>query len=256
MGRSGVSQLEGSIGCGGKARAVVWRRRWRWRWWAFLASVLRSLRTRAPVERAVWTPMLQVPPRELRRWWLGARVASRRTWRSPGVHRRRQSPQASSSWAPRPRRLWAPPRRRSPSASGRQPAAPRRRAPSAARALSPLLPEPHPSGPWPSASGAPWRRLSLRARAPTSAAWAPPSPRPWKPRRWRRRRSWRSCQTSAAEARCPWLGLGDEVRERKKPTIVRGLVSVRVCVVTVGTPHGVCTTTSGRLYSWGASRTP
>lgn len=50
---------------------------------------------------------------------------------------------------------------------------------------------------------------------------------------------------------CDQLGLGDAHRERKKPTLVRGLAGLRIVSIACGGLHTICTTSGGRLYSWG-----
>lgn len=49
------------------------------------------------------------------------------------------------------------------------------------------------------------------------------------------------------------LGLGDEQRERKKPTLVRGIAEVNVHSVACGSIHVVCLCPTGDLISWGCN---
>lgn len=50
---------------------------------------------------------------------------------------------------------------------------------------------------------------------------------------------------------CDQLGLGDDVRERKKPTLVKSLLGVGISSVACGGLHTICISTTGQLYSWG-----
>eukprot|EP00746_Dinoflagellata_sp_MGD_P019553 gnl/MRDRNA2_/MRDRNA2_145462_c0_seq1.p1 gnl/MRDRNA2_/MRDRNA2_145462_c0~~gnl/MRDRNA2_/MRDRNA2_145462_c0_seq1.p1 ORF type:complete len:633 (-),score=120.29 gnl/MRDRNA2_/MRDRNA2_145462_c0_seq1:17-1915(-) len=67
------------------------------------------------------------------------------------------------------------------------------------------------------------------------------------------------CQSSVAlgdvfvhgSGECDQLGLGDKVRERKKPTLVKSLTGIRVCNLASGAMHVACVTCDGRLFTWG-----
>ncbi|OLP81541.1 Regulator of chromosome condensation [Symbiodinium microadriaticum] len=52
---------------------------------------------------------------------------------------------------------------------------------------------------------------------------------------------------------CDQLGLGDAMRERKKPTLLKSLIGKNICEVAVGTMHVLCVSTGGALYSWGCN---
>ena len=52
---------------------------------------------------------------------------------------------------------------------------------------------------------------------------------------------------------CDQLGLGDEMRERRKPTLLKALVGKRICEIAVGTMHVLCVSAGGGLFSWGCN---
>ena len=52
---------------------------------------------------------------------------------------------------------------------------------------------------------------------------------------------------------CDQLGLGDAVRERQKPTLVKSLTGLSICEIAVGAMHVLCLTTGGAIYSWGCN---
>ena len=52
---------------------------------------------------------------------------------------------------------------------------------------------------------------------------------------------------------CDQLGLGDDTRERRKPTLLKALVGKHVCEIAVGAMHVLCVSAGGGLYSWGCN---
>ena len=52
---------------------------------------------------------------------------------------------------------------------------------------------------------------------------------------------------------CDQLGLGDDTRERKKPTLLKALVGKQICEIAVGAMHVLCVSAGGGLYSWGCN---
>ena len=52
---------------------------------------------------------------------------------------------------------------------------------------------------------------------------------------------------------CDQLGLGDETRERRKPTLLKALVGKQICEISVGAMHVLCVSAGGGLYSWGCN---
>eukprot|EP00438_Fugacium_kawagutii_P026681 Skav219939 [mRNA] locus=scaffold2879:52823:64108:+ [translate_table: standard] len=52
---------------------------------------------------------------------------------------------------------------------------------------------------------------------------------------------------------CDQLGLGDEMRERRKPTLLKELVGKQICEIAVGAMHVLCISAGGGLYSWGCN---
>ena len=52
---------------------------------------------------------------------------------------------------------------------------------------------------------------------------------------------------------CDQLGLGDVVRERKKPTLMKSLQGKSICEIAVGAMHVLCVSAGGAIYSWGCN---
>ena len=52
---------------------------------------------------------------------------------------------------------------------------------------------------------------------------------------------------------CDQLGLGDDIRERRKPTLLKELVGRQICEIAVGAMHVLCVSAGGGLYSWGCN---
>ena len=52
---------------------------------------------------------------------------------------------------------------------------------------------------------------------------------------------------------CDQLGLGDDTRERRKPTLLKALVGKQICEIAVGAMHVLCVSAGGGLYSWGCN---
>ena len=52
---------------------------------------------------------------------------------------------------------------------------------------------------------------------------------------------------------CDQLGLGDNTRERRKPTLLKALVGKQICEIAVGAMHVLCVSAGGSLYSWGCN---
>ena len=52
---------------------------------------------------------------------------------------------------------------------------------------------------------------------------------------------------------CDQLGLGDEMRERRKPTLLKALVGKHICEIAVGAMHVLCVSADGGLFSWGCN---
>ena len=52
---------------------------------------------------------------------------------------------------------------------------------------------------------------------------------------------------------CDQLGLGDGIRERRKPTLLKELVGRQICEIAVGAMHVLCVSAGGGLYSWGCN---
>ena len=52
---------------------------------------------------------------------------------------------------------------------------------------------------------------------------------------------------------CDQLGLGDAMRERRKPTLLKALVGKHICEIAVGTMHVLCVSAGGGLFSWGCN---
>ena len=52
---------------------------------------------------------------------------------------------------------------------------------------------------------------------------------------------------------CDQLGLGDDMRERKKPTLLKSLIGKSICEIAVGAMHVLCLSTGGALYTWGCN---
>ncbi|CAE8599841.1 unnamed protein product, partial [Polarella glacialis] len=52
---------------------------------------------------------------------------------------------------------------------------------------------------------------------------------------------------------CDQLGLGDDQRERQKPTLMKSLVGKQICDIAVGSMHVLCVSVGGGLYSWGCN---
>ncbi|CAE6962594.1 rcc1, partial [Symbiodinium sp. CCMP2456] len=52
---------------------------------------------------------------------------------------------------------------------------------------------------------------------------------------------------------CDQLGLSDDMRERKKPTLLKSLIGKSICEIAVGAMHVLCLSTGGAVYSWGCN---
>jgi len=52
---------------------------------------------------------------------------------------------------------------------------------------------------------------------------------------------------------CDQLGLGDDMRERKKPTLLKSLIGKSICEIAVGAMHVLCLSTGGAVYCWGCN---
>ena len=52
---------------------------------------------------------------------------------------------------------------------------------------------------------------------------------------------------------CDQLGLGDDMRERQKPTLLKSLTGKNICEIAVGAMHVLCLSTGGAVYSWGCN---